>query len=48
MLLLKYNIKKDLEMTKFVMKCIFGYAGLIEYLIVFDMPFLFNGIILKS
>ena len=31
-------------MTKFVMNCLKTYyAGLIEYLIVFDMPFLFNG-----
>ena len=31
-------------MTKFVLECLrLYYAGLIEYVIVFDMPFLFNG-----
>ncbi len=36
--------KKDLDMTKFVLECLrLYYSGLIEYVIVYDMPFLFNG-----
>ena len=31
-------------MTKFVLNCLQTYyAGLIEYIIIYDMPFLFNG-----
>lgn len=41
----------DLEMSKFVLSCLkVYYVGLVEYILIFDMPFIFQAIwkILKA
>lgn len=36
--------KKDMEMVRFVVNCLkIYYPGLINYMLVFQMPFIFNG-----
>jgi hypothetical protein len=40
----KKNFIKDMEMIKFVITCLkVYYPGLIDYMLIFQMPFIFNG-----